>query len=129
MQKAFAIAAIAAAVQAAPGARRGNKQDKKFAEHCAKWNTRVGDTADFDKKQVLYHATDEKVRAQNQKADASGDPDALRLAHNMFSTMDDEEKKGWIGGFKGDNVPGGISKLPWGKSKGKKGRGLSAATG
>lgn len=86
------------------------KTDKKFAEHCAKWNTRIEESADFKVKQERYHKADEFIRKTNQKADLSGEVDALRLAHNPFSTMSDDEKKGWLG-FKGGNVPGGLSKL------------------
>ena len=77
-------------------------------------------------RQGLFHKVDAEIEENNAKSRESGDPDALILGHNPFSTMTDKEKKDWMG-FDGENYNGQLRKLPWGK--GGKGRLLSSATG
>ena len=126
MKQTFTIAGLAAAVFAAPTSKPTLKQDRKFQEHCAKWNERIEDTAVYEKKQKLYHETDELIRNVNAKADRNPDPQALRLKHNKFSTMTKEEKESWMGLRNNNNeMAEKIAKLPMGKAKGH-GRGLNS---
>lgn len=67
------IAAVAAATaEAGPGRLNGNKlkQDRRFNEFASKYNKNIGTTADYEKRQNLYHKRDEEINTQNRKADA-----------------------------------------------------------
>jgi len=80
MKQAIIIAAVSAtAVQAAPrsarnggGGRAGGlnaklRNDRKFLSHASDYNLRVEDTAEFLKRQKLYHETDEYINTVNAK--------------------------------------------------------------
>ena len=83
MRQAFILAAITAAVVAAPGRHRERKEeklrnDKNFQAFAAKYNKDITKTETFRLKQMRYHMTDNKINAQNAKS-LPGDKYALRF--------------------------------------------------
>jgi len=104
MKQSFAIAAVAGLAAAAPASSHHNNRpngklgnDPMFLEYASRYNKDIRNPATFTLKQQNYHASESKIQSQNRKADESGDPNALRLAHNFTSDMSTDEYLSLLG--------------------------------
>ena len=104
MKQSFAIAAVAGLASAAPSSSHHSTRpsgklgnDPAFLEYASRYNKDIRDPVSFTLRQQNYHHAESTISAQNRIADASGDPNALRLGHNFTSDMTRDEYLGLLG--------------------------------
>ena len=112
----FALACLVAVIKASPksgskplGSNRVGSGEARLGDHHARtdvekfmgWATKTGKsfktTGEFDTRLSMWKSTDERIKAANDAAAASGNPDAVRLKHNAFSDMTPDERKRVLG--------------------------------
>merc|ERR1712060_715804 len=104
MKQSFAVAALAGMVAAAPSSSHHSNRpegklgnDPAFLEYASRFNKDIRNPGAFTVRQQRYHDSESKIQAQDRIADASGDPNALRLGHNFTSDMTTDEYLGLLG--------------------------------
>ena len=68
-------------------------------QFASKYNKNYTTRKSLDDHQANYDASDDYIRRCNEKADASGDPEAVHCGHNKFSDWSDEEFKHFVSGI------------------------------
>jgi cathepsin L len=119
MNKTFAIVAIVGVAMAAPekasherNLKASAEKDVEFLQFAAKYNKDVRRPDVMARKQRRFRINDGIIKAQNHKADMSGDPNALRLGHNLTSDMEPEEYEKLLGLDRAEAQRKKVS-LPW----------------
>jgi len=56
-----------------------------------------GTTKEFTKRLNIWKKTDQMIKDNNAACDADGDADCMRMGHNKFSDMTDEERSKHLG--------------------------------
>ena len=81
------------------GNGKGSKAhgDPDYLNYQARNNKHYATVEQESQHRELFHLTDDHVRMRNAQADASANPRALRLRHNMMSDMTLEEKMAFMG--------------------------------
>jgi cathepsin L len=67
-------------------------QNRKFSEWAASMGRGYQSTDEYEQRKATFIQNDDIIEAQNAKAAASGDPDALTLRHNVMSDKTSEER-------------------------------------
>jgi len=79
----------------------GNSQDKtaEYLQFASKYNKNYTTKATLDDRQVVYESSDAYINRCNEKANRSGDAEAVHCGHNRFSDWTHEEFKQFVSGL------------------------------
>lgn len=70
-----------------------------YVQYASQYGKHYYTTSEFQSHKSSYESNDDYIRRCNEKADASGDADAVHCAHNQFSDMNDDEFEAAISGL------------------------------
>jgi len=70
-----------------------------YVNYAAQYDKHYYTTSDFNSHKTSYEENDDYIRRCNEKADASGDRDAVHCGHNFFSDMTSEEFNAFSAGL------------------------------
>ena len=74
------------------------KKTADYLQFASTYDKHYTTKSEFNDHQSNYESSDDYIRRCNEKADASGDKDAVHCGHNRFSDWSDEEFKQFVSG-------------------------------
>ena len=92
MNTTFAMTLLAGAAYAQLGSK-----EQRYINHNAQYNVNIRSAEEYRKRQLIFSENCDIIDETNRKADESGNPQALRLAHNFTSTMTEDELEEMMG--------------------------------